>query len=82
MAKKYAYEFGKRWNVKTPRGSIHWLVAKMHVGESDESVAAAIAARIPANPEFTDAIRRECLAYAIECHARNRDLFNHVMRGV
>lgn len=56
--KKYAYEHGKRWDVKTPRGSINWLVNRVHVGQSDAEVAALIEPRIPNKPEFTAKIRR------------------------
>lgn len=83
MAKKYAYEYGRRWNVKTPRGEIGWLIDRLHVGQSDDEVRQEIERRIPAdNKAFTPAIRRECGEYALLRHAANCKLYKSVMLGV
>lgn len=83
MPSKYAYEFGRRWNAKTPRNDIKYLVDAMHVGQSDSEVTAAIESRIPAdNTAFTPSIRRQCVEYALLRHAANRRLYRSVMCGV
>ena len=82
MPTKYAYEYGKRWNVKTPRNDIRYVVGNMHVSTSDSDITAEVEKRLAkAGPEFTAAIRRECIEYALRYHTANRDLYHHVMRG-
>lgn len=82
MPVKYAYEYAKRWDAKTPRNDIRYVVGNMHCGESDEHVTADIEKRLAkAGPAFTPKIRRECVAYALACHAANRSLYRHVMTG-
>ena len=82
MPAKYAYEYGKRWNVKTPRRDIKYIVRAFHVGASYEDVESEIQKRVDgAGPEFTPAIRRQCLSYARCVHFENRQLYQRVMRG-
>lgn len=79
---KYAYEYGKRWNVKTPRGDIDWLVGTLHVGQSESEVIGEIEQRIPEGKAgYTPAIRRECVRYALLAHQRNREVYRKVMVG-
>lgn len=82
MATKYAYEFGKRWNVKTPRASIKWLINREHVSATYEDIDKLISDRLAdAGPEFTPAIKRQCLSYARCVHHANRNLYVRVTRG-
>ena len=69
----YRYEFGKRWDARVPRGDIHWLMGRVHVGTPDTEVAADIRKRCTA-PGYTSSIVRQSIAYALECHKRNRAL--------
>lgn len=78
---RYAYEFGQRWDIRTPRRDIAFLVNRKHVSVPAEEIVAMIEARIPDDPAFTPAIRRECSAYARLRHERNRALYNRVMKG-
>lgn len=78
---KYAYEYGKRWHVETPRYEIGRFVDKHHVGTSLDEIADKIIAAMDKDPRYTKAIRRECLAYAAIRHDRNRDLYQRVMSG-
>ncbi len=77
---QYRYEYGKRWDARVPRYAIAYAVANKHVGESDETIAYEIATRCTA-PGYTPALIRQSVAYALECHRRNRELYRHVMRG-
>ena len=84
IGRKYAYEYGKRWHVETPRYAIGILVNRLHVGAPDNEIAELISARIAKSPDaakYTPAIIRECARYALIVHERNRDLYRRVMRG-
>ena len=76
----YRYEYGKRWDARVPRGDIHWLIGRVHVGTPEDEIAADIAKRCTA-PGYTPSLIRQSVAYALECHRRNRELYRHVMRG-
>lgn len=76
---QYRYEFGKRWDARVPRADISWLAGYWHVGRSDDEIAADIRKRCNA-PGYTESLIRQSIAYALECHRRNRELYNHVMR--
>lgn len=78
---EYRYEFGKRWDRRVPRADIHWLMGRVHVSKTDEEIAADITKRCTA-PGYTLALIRQSVAYALECHKRNRELFNHVAHGI
>ena len=81
---KYAYEYGKRWHVETPRDSIGRMVDALHVGTTDEEIAAKIDAAIGRSKDaakFTPAIKRECHDYAKRRHAKNWLLYAYVMGG-
>ncbi len=77
---QYRYEYGKRWDARVPRGDINWLMGRVHVGTDETEIAADIRKRCTA-PGYTPAIVRQSIAYALECHKRNRDLYSRVMRG-
>lgn len=80
MTTKYAYEYGKRWNARTLRRDIAWVVGNLHVGTTESEISAEIEKRLAkAGPEFTPAIRRECVAYAQLVHQANRSLFRRVV---
>lgn len=79
-------EFGRRWNAKTPRHSIRHIVDRLHVSLSDEEVQQRIADRIAnarlQNPlEWTSAIERQSLEFAVLVHRQNQTLFRRVMGG-
>ena len=81
MAKaQYRYEYGKRWNARVPRHSISQLMARVHVGTSDDDISADIRKRCNA-PGYTERLIKQSIAYALECHKRNRDLYRRVMSG-
>lgn len=79
-AHKRVSQYGKRWDARVPRSDIAWLVGRLHVSESNESIAADIRSRCTA-PGYTESIIRQSIAYALICHARNRGLYQRVMRG-
>lgn len=74
---QYRYEYGKRWDARVPRADIHWLMGRVHVATSADEIAADITRRCNA-PGYTPAIIRQSVAYALECHRRNRALFDYV----
>ena len=81
---KYAYEYGKRWHVETPRYSIGRFVDRQHVGMSIDAMTAEINRAIDASKDaarYTPAIRRECVRYALERHNRNFALYAYAMGG-
>ena len=85
MKRKYAYEFGKRWNVKTPRYSIKRWVSTLNVCVTKEEIADKLFKTIDKSPnkeEYTPAIRRQCLRYALICHERDRALWRKVTLGI
>lgn len=76
MAKAvYRYEYGKRWDSRVPRADISWLMGRVHVGTTDAEITADIHKRCDGKPGYTDSIIRQSIAYALECHRRNRKLF-------
>lgn len=74
-----SYEYGKRWNPKVPRNDIRWLVSRIHVGTSAVEIESDIRKRC-VGPGYTESIVKQSVAYALECHRRNRDLYCRVMR--
>lgn len=84
MSEKYAYEFGKRWDRRVPRFAIARIVDKYHVAMPDDEITADIRTRIEASPQrdqYSKAIIRQSLAYALECHKRNQGLYRRVVSG-
>ena len=77
MATKYVGEFGKRWDERVPRSAISWLVNRLHVGTSDETIAADIRSRCTA-PGYTESIIKQSIAYALECHRHNQAIYRRV----
>jgi hypothetical protein len=81
---KYAYEYGKRWHVETPRYAIGRFVDRQHVGMSIDALETEINRAIDASKDaakYTPAIRRECLDYAKRRHAKNFLLYAYAMGG-
>jgi len=69
----------KRYTLKDiARSQIEMIVGNMHVGASDEEVAAEIEKRSEGWPQGA---RSLALKYAIKCHRRNRGLYSDVMGG-
>jgi hypothetical protein len=84
MTHKRVSEFGKRWDERVPRAAISWLVGRFHVGTSDKEIEKAIRVRITTSPDkakYTESLITQSVAYALECHRRNRGLYNDVMGG-
>jgi len=75
----YRYEYGKRWDARVPRNDIRQLVSRIHVGTSEAEIAEDIRKRCNA-PGYTATIIRQSVAYALECHKRNRELYCYVMQ--
>ena len=78
---EYRYEYGKRWLVQVPRADVRWLMGRIHVGTPDAEVAADIRGRCEGQPGYTPAVIRQTVAFALECHRRNRGEYRRVMRG-
>lgn len=72
---KYVSEFSKRWDVRVPRSAISWLVNRLHVSVTEDAIAADIRARCAVRPEWTEALIKQAIAYALECHNRNREIW-------
>jgi hypothetical protein len=82
MKTEYVYEYGQRWNRKTPRWAIGHHVDAYHVSMHDADVTADLNTYLDkAGPEFTPVIKRECIRYALLRHQRNFKLYVQVMRG-
>jgi hypothetical protein len=64
---------------KVPQVEIDFIVAKHHVGDSDDKIRADIRAR--AVGRLTDSQLRRCEEYAVKSHAANRRLYAAVMGG-
>ena len=72
-----------------PKQSIAWLMGQIHVGTSDEVVAADISRRYIQGMrnscfERNDSTERRikaCITYALKCHHDNGALYTRVMRG-
>jgi len=71
-------EFGRQWAPETPRTSIKWLVARLHVSTPDAEVEANFRKRC-AKIDAPAVLTQEVVDFAILAHAANRDLFVHVM---
>jgi hypothetical protein len=63
-----------------PKAQLDWLVGRMHVGESNEHVEAEVRKRT-VGEGWTEARVKEAVTYALKQHARNRQMYNDVMRG-
>lgn len=53
-----------------PRFEIRWLVNREHVSTPAAEIVADLERRMT-GPGWTDELRAEAIAYALECHARN-----------
>jgi hypothetical protein len=71
---QYRYEYGKRWDARVPRADISWLMGRVHVGTTAAEIEADIRKRCNA-PGYTASLIKQSVAYALECHRRNGDLF-------
>jgi hypothetical protein len=83
MAKRVS-EFGKQWDERVPRYAISWLINRVHVGVTDAEIEKSIRERIARSEDaakFTSSLINQSVRYALECHHRNRDLYNSVNRG-
>ena len=76
MKTVYRYEYGKRWDEHVPRNDIRWLMGRVHVGTCAAEIEADIRDRCAKNPAFTPSLIKQSIAYALECHKRNRALFD------
>jgi hypothetical protein len=81
MTKKYAYEYGKRWDARTPRDSIRYLLDRIHVETPFAEVEADLNRRMDGAKINEPRLVREAIAYARIVHERNRDLYRKVMSG-
>ncbi len=77
---EYRYEYGKRWDARVPRNDINWVMGRTHVSTPNEDVEADIRKRC-SGPGFTPSIIRQSIAYAVECHRRNRLIYDRVTCG-
>jgi hypothetical protein len=69
----------KRITLTIPKGSISFIVSRLHVGTADAEVEANIRQRT--EKLYTPAQVNKCVAYALRCHRENQGLYNYVMRG-
>lgn len=81
--RKYAYEYGKRWSVFTPRFAIGRKIDSLSVSASDAEIESLIRDAIAKTQDarYTPTIINQCIAYAMERHKRNQKLYLHVTRG-
>ena len=63
-----------------PKASIEWIVARMHVSESDEYVKTDIRHRCTTNG-WTEKSIVQAEVYAVKCHRKNQELYRAVMSG-
>lgn len=64
-----------------PRGAIHWLMGRTHVGTSDAAIEAEVRKRLQKNKGITEEQLAACVAYALACHRENQGLYHAVMTG-
>lgn len=81
MAAQYAYEYGKRWDRRVPRGNLQWLINRLHVSTTDAAIRADIVRRCKENPDFTVPLINASVRYALIVHHRNQDLYHRVTTG-
>jgi hypothetical protein len=77
-------EFGVSWDERVPRNHVKHLLGQLHVSLKDDEIEREINRRIdlsPAVKQFTPALRRQTVRYALLVHQRNRQLFTQVMQG-
>lgn len=64
-----------------PSQQIEWIVARMHVSDTDAEVRNAIADRAAENPKWTKRLIEAAQDYAVYCHRKNRALYTFVTTG-
>jgi hypothetical protein len=74
-------EYEKTVPAFVPRGSISWLMGRVHVGTPDAEVEADIRGRLAGNPACTEEMLVKCIEYAIACHRENQGLYRAVVSG-
>lgn len=74
-------EYEKTVPAYVPKGSIHWLMGRVHVGTPDAEVESDIRRRLAENPACTEEMLSECVKYAIACHRENQGLYRAVVSG-
>ncbi len=67
--------------MEIPKGSISWLVGRLHCCEKDSSVEREIRERTEGRADWTEEKIREAIAYALQEHKKNRELYYDVMGG-
>lgn len=68
--------------MQIPKASIEFLVARLHVGVSDEEVARDMRRRVrTGTPNVTDAMEKRIVKYALKCHHANQGLYRAVVSG-
>lgn len=73
-----------RVHSSVPTSAIEWIVGRLHVGASDDTVRAELRKRIDhpaAGAGWSPARIREAEAYAVWVHHRNKQLYSAVMGG-
>lgn len=74
-------EYEKTVPTYVPKGSIHWLMGRIHVGTSDAEIESDIRTRLSKNQNCTEDMMVECVKYAIACHRENQSLYHAVVSG-
>ena len=64
-----------------PKGSISWLLGRVHVSTPDSEIEADISNRLATNTKCTPEMLAECIKYAIACHRENQGLYQAVVTG-
>ena len=76
----YVKEFGRSWDVRTPRDSIHWVSQNWHVSMTADEISKEIIRRTKAKNGFTPEIIQECIAYALIIHEKRLKLYRMCTR--
>jgi len=77
-------EYEKTVPSYVPKGDIHWLMGRVHVGTPDAEIEQEIRRRLEAMiraGKANEGMVAECVKYAIACHRENQGLYNAVVTG-
>lgn len=64
-----------------PRGSLSWLVNRLHVSVPDADIESDIRKRLAGNDIATPEMIQACVDYALACHHSNQGLYRAVVSG-
>lgn len=76
-------QYGRKWDVRIPRGDLRLLMGRVHVGTPDNEIRQQIRERIAncIDARWTDELIEQAADFAVACHHENQGLYVRVTRG-